>query len=150
MARRGWHHFVSYGFGLTFVSTISAGVSEYFFDDLPPYRYLSVPVITGTVGGVAMIVGCVGLLTLKRRADPAQITPTMRAADHGFIGALLVLSITGLLVLVLRTTPAFAPLLVVHLAAVIVCFGIAPYTKFVHWIYRVLAIYQDNFERAAH
>ncbi len=146
MARRGWHHFVSYGFGLTFVSTISAGVSEYFFGDQPPYGYLSVPVITGTVGGVAMIVGCVGLLALKRRADPAQITPTMRAADHGFIGALLVLSVTGLLVLVLRTTPAFAPLLVVHLAAVIVCFGIAPYTKFVHWIYRLLAIYQDNFE----
>ncbi len=145
-ARRSWHHFVSYGFALTFVSTISAAVSEYFLNRLPPYPYLSVPVITGTVGGVAMTIGCLGLLALKRRSDPIQTTPTMRAADYGFIGALLALAVTGLLVLALRTTPAFAPLLVVHLTAVIICFGIAPYTKFVHWIYRVLAIYKDNLE----
>jgi citrate/tricarballylate utilization protein len=44
----------------------------------------------------------------------------------------------------------FAPVLVVHLASVIVAFGIAPYTKFVHWIYRLLAIYKGNLDQAAH
>jgi citrate/tricarballylate utilization protein len=72
----------------------------------------------------------------------------MRQADYGLLGALLVLMISGLLVLLTRSTVAFGPILVVHLAAVIVAFGIMPYTKFVHWMYRLLAIYKDNLERA--
>jgi citrate/tricarballylate utilization protein len=71
----------------------------------------------------------------------------MRQADYGLLWALLVLMVSGLLVLLTRSTTAFGPILVVHLAAVIVAFGIMPYTKFVHWTYRVLAIYKDNLER---
>jgi citrate/tricarballylate utilization protein len=56
--------------------------------------------------------------------------------------------VTGLCVLLTRTTPAFAGLLVVHLAAVIVAFAITPYTKFFHWVYRVLSIQHDNLESA--
>lgn len=37
-------------------------------------------------------------------------------------------------------------MLVVHLAAVIVAFAITPYTKFVHWIYRLLSIYKNNLD----
>jgi citrate/tricarballylate utilization protein len=80
-ARRGWHHLVSYGFALTFVSTISAAVSEYFFDSLPPYAYLSVPVITGTIGGVAMTIGCIGLLAQKRRSDPGPCAVPITASS---------------------------------------------------------------------
>ncbi|TWH70878.1 citrate/tricarballylate utilization protein [Micromonospora olivasterospora] len=42
----------------------------------------------------------------------------------------------------------FGPILVAHLAAVIVAFAITPYTKFVHWIYRLLAIYKDNVDKS--
>jgi citrate/tricarballylate utilization protein len=148
-ARRYFHQLVVYGFGLTIVSTISAAVLEYFFAELPPYQLVSVPVISGTVGGLMMIAGCAGLLRLKSQSDENRGTSATRRADYGFIWALLVLSISGMLVLVLRRTGAFGPLLVIHIATVIVCFSLTPYTKFVHWIYRVLAIYKDNLEQSA-
>jgi hypothetical protein len=31
----------------------------------------------------------------------------------------------------------------------VVCFGVAPYSTFVHGVYRFLALVQDNLERAA-
>jgi citrate/tricarballylate utilization protein len=72
----------------------------------------------------------------------------MRRADYSFLCALLILALTGLFTLFFRETPAFGPVLVVHLASVIVAFAIAPYTKFVHWIYRLLAIYKDNLDKS--
>jgi len=145
--RRRAHHLVMYGFLLTFVSTTSAAVEENFFGQQPPYPYLSVPVITGTVGGIMATIGCVVLIRLKKRSDAFQTTPTMRRADYGLLWALLVLMLSGLLVLLTRTTVVFGPMLVAHLAAVIVAFGIMPYTKFVHWTYRVLAVYKVNLQR---
>lgn len=145
--RRVAHQLLMYGFLLTFVSTTSAAVMENFFDLFPPYDYVSVPVLTGTVGGIMATVGCVWLMQLKRRSDYFQTTETMRSADYGLIWALLVLNVSGLLVLLTRTTVAFGPLLVLHLAAILVAFGVAPYTKFVHFTYRGLSIYKDNLER---
>ena len=54
---------------------------------------------------------------------------------------------SGLWVRLTRAPVAFGRMLVVHLAAVIVAFGSMPYTKFLHWTYRVLAVYKDNHER---
>jgi citrate/tricarballylate utilization protein len=81
-ARRLCHLAVSCGFGLCVVSTASAAFTQEFLGRLPPYPYLSVPVVTGTLGGVAMVVGCTGLVGLKRRSDPR---PGQRAArgDRG-------------------------------------------------------------------
>jgi citrate/tricarballylate utilization protein len=146
-ARRRFHHLVMYGFLLTFVSTTSAAILETFFGQEPPFPYLSVPVVTGTVGGVMASVGCAGLIVLKRRSDRLQTTETMRRADYALLWSLLVLMVTGLVVLAGRTTVIFGPALVVHLAAVIVAFAVTPYTKFVHWVYRLLSIYKDNLER---
>jgi citrate/tricarballylate utilization protein len=147
-ARRRFHLGVSYGFGLCLVSTGSAAVMQEVLGRLPPYPYLSVPVVTGTVGGIGMLVGCAGLIVLKRRSDPALGTGSMRRADYGLLCALLVLAGTGLLTLLLRTGPLFGPVLLVHLASVIVCIAVTPYTKFVHWIYRLLAIYKHNLDDA--
>ena len=148
-SRRRWHHSVSYGFLLTLVATMAAAFGEYFLGSESPYPYLSVPVITGTLGGIMMTVGCTALLVLKRQSADDLTTPGMKRADVAFIWALLILSVTGLLVLVLRDTVAFAPVLVVHLGAVLVAFSLAPYTKFMHWIYRVLSIHSDNLKLQA-
>lgn len=147
-ARRRHHHLVMYGFLLTFVSTVSAAILETFFGQEPPFPYFSVPVVTGTAGGVLATIGCIGLIALKRRADRLQTTETMRRADYALLWTLLVLMVTGLVVLAGRTTVIFGPALVVHLAAVIVAFAVTPYTKFVHWLYRLLSIYKDNLERS--
>lgn len=131
--RRGFHRVLLYGFGLCALSTTAAAVLQNVLGQHPPYGYLSVPVITGSVGGIAMLVGGTGLW--------------VRSGGSGFLWALLVLAATGMLTLLLRETAAFGPLLLVHVAAVAVAFGIAPYTKFVHGIFRTLSIHHDNLER---
>ncbi|MFV0462004.1 MAG: tricarballylate utilization 4Fe-4S protein TcuB [Nostocoides sp.] len=140
VTRKGSHQFVAYGFLLTAVSTVSAWLLQTFLDSYPPYPLLSVPVLTGTVGGVMASFGCVVLLILKRRGSLSETTPQMRRADVALLWALLVVMVTGLLVLALRASSWFAPVLVVHLGAVMASFTVAPYTKFFHWVYRVLSI----------
>lgn len=61
---------------------------------------------------------------------------------------LLVLAASGMLTLLLRETGAFGPLPLLHVAAVVVAFGLAPYTGFVHGIFRTLSVHHDNLERS--
>jgi citrate/tricarballylate utilization protein len=143
-ARRRWHLVTVAGFALCAVSTASAAVAEELLGRLPPYPYLSVPVLTGTAGGLALLAGGTGLLVLKGRSDPGRGSPAMRRGDYGLLWALLVLAATGLLTLLLRGHPAFGPVFLAHLSAVVVAFGIAPYTKFAHGVYRLLAIHKHN------
>ena len=121
--------------------------------------------LLGIAGGAGLIIGCGGLLVLRRQADSALRDPALRdpapgigARDrpledpalarrgYALLAGLLTLAVTGLLTLVLRDTAAFAPVLGVHLAAVAACFAIAPYTKFMHVVYRFLALVHDNAE----
>ena len=142
--RRRLHHLVAGGFGLCTASTVAAAVSQDLLGHPPPYPVLSVPVLTGVLGGAGLAAGCAGLVVLRSRSDSARTDAVLRSRDLSLLLALLVLSVTGLLTLVLRGTAAFAPVLVIHLGAVVACFAIAPYTKFVHVIYRFLALVQDR------
>ena len=141
-ARRRWHHAVSYGFAACFASTLSAAVLQDLMGSPPPYPLLSVPVVLGTVGGAGMIAGCAGLAVLKRRGDT-----TVTVGDYSLLIGLGLLAATGMLTLLLRSTPAYGTALVVHLATIVVCFGVAPYSTFVHGVYRFLSLVQDNLER---
>jgi citrate/tricarballylate utilization protein len=146
--RKWFHHLVAYGFLACLCSTVAAGIEQDFAGVDPPYPFISAPVLLGTIGGAAMLLGCAGLLVLKARARPAAIDPGMAERDYSFITALGALALTGLLVEVLRTTPVFSILLVIHLAVIAMCFAVAPYSKFVHAIYRYLALVQDRLEIA--
>ena len=86
---------------------------ENFFGLHPPYDFLSVPVLTGTVGGAIAVPGCIGLLALKRRSGPDD-RPHADGRRVPAVGTIVM--VTGLLVLSFRTTVAFGPLLVVHLS----------------------------------
>jgi citrate/tricarballylate utilization protein len=141
-ARRRLHATVFYGFAACSAATVSAAFMQDIMGIPPPYPLLSVPVITGTAGGLAMIAGCAGLAVLKRHGDPAPA-----AADYGLLIGLGLLAFTGMLTLLLRTTPAYGLVLVAHLATIVVCFAVLPYTRFVHAVYRFLAIVADNMER---
>jgi citrate/tricarballylate utilization protein len=142
-ARRRLHAAVFYGFAACFAATVSAAFLQDILGIPPPYPLLSVPVILGTAGGLAMIVGCAGLIALARRSDPA-----LGAADYGLLTGLGLLAATGLLTLLFRATPAYGLILIAHLATIVVCFCIAPYTRFAHSVYRLLAIVADNIEAA--
>ena len=141
-ARRRLHAAVFYGSAACSAATVSAAFMQDIMGIPPPYPLLSVPVITGTAGGLAMIAGCTGLTALKRRTDQAPA-----AADYGLLIGLGLLAFTGMLTLLLRATPAYGLVLVAHLATIVVCFAVVPYTRFMHAVYRFLAIVGDNIER---
>jgi citrate/tricarballylate utilization protein len=169
-ARRRLHGLVAWGFGCCVGSTLAAAVSQDIAGDPPPYPVLSAPVLLGVIGGTGMVVGCGGLLLLRRAAGrastgevgPGEVGPGGAGAAAGppredaalarrgyaLLAALLLLAVTGLLTLMLRNTPAFGLILIVHLALVVACFAIAPYTKFMHVIYRFLALVHDSADVA--
>jgi citrate/tricarballylate utilization protein len=145
--RRHLHGLVAYGFGLCAVSTAAAAILQDFIGSQPPYDLVSVPVLTGTVGGIGLVLGCVGLLLLKARSAEATSFAEMTVKDYGLLVALTFLALSGLAVLLTRATPAFGIVFLVHLASVMLTFAVAPYSKFTHLVYRFLAIVRDNLER---
>jgi citrate/tricarballylate utilization protein len=141
-ARRRLHTAVAGGFLACFASTLSAAFLQDVLGIAPPYPLLSVPVVLGTAGGLSMLAGCAGLIALKRHGGPPP-----GVADYGLLLGLGLLALTGLLTVALRATPAFGLILVVHLATIVVCFAIVPYTRFMHAGYRFLALVSDNLEQ---
>jgi citrate/tricarballylate utilization protein len=144
--RRWFHHCTFYGLTLCFASTSVAAIYHSVLGWTAPYPYTSLPVLLGTAGGLGLLVGPVGLLILRRRRDVALSDPAQRGLDESFIGLLLLTSLTGLALLVLRHGAAMGALLIVHLAAVLALFLTLPYGKFVHGIYRTAALLKHAME----
>jgi citrate/tricarballylate utilization protein len=138
--RRWFHHFTFYGFLLCFASTTLATIYHYAFNEPAPYALLHPVVILGTIGGLGLVVGPAGLLYLKGRHDPILLDETQRSMDSGFTWLLLLTSLTGLALLFLRDTGAMPALLAIHLGVVLALFLTLPYGKFVHGLYRSIAL----------
>jgi citrate/tricarballylate utilization protein len=145
--RRFYHHLTFYGFMLCFASTSVATLYHYFLGRAAPYPWWDLPVVLGTVGGIGLVVGPIGLLAAKWRRDPMMLDETRYGMDVAFILMLFLTSITGLALLLLRATPAMGLLLAVHLGVVFALFLTLPYSKFVHGIYRYLALVRYARER---
>jgi citrate/tricarballylate utilization protein len=145
--RRWWHHATFGGFLLCFASTSVAAVYHTFFGREAPYPYGSLPVVLGTMGGVGLVAGPMGQCWQRWRRDPALADPTQRGMDDALMLLLWLTSVTGFAVLILRATPLMPPLLLVHLGVVLALFVTLPYGKFVHGLYRVIALINDSSER---
>ena len=148
MIRRYFHHAVFYGFALCLASTTIAAVYDHFLHRPAPYPFWSWPVVLGTLGGVALLVGTGGLLYLKAQMDRAPAAPRAFGMDVGFTVLLFMTSLTGLLLLVLRATPAMGTLLAVHLGMVVGLFITMPYGKFIHAVYRCAALVRNAIEQS--
>jgi len=146
-ARRVYHHFTFYGFLLCFAATCVATLYHYVGGWPAPYPWDSLPVVLGTLGGIGLAVGPAGLFALSRRRLPALTDPTHRGMDDAFLATLFLVSLTGLLLLLVRDTPAMGLLLAVHLGLVLALFLSLPYGKFVHGLYRLLALVKYAAER---
>lgn len=138
--RRLFHHLTFYGFALCFASTSVATLYHDLLDLQAPYPWYDLPVVLGTTGGLGLVIGTVGLLITKvRRASPIQSVEN-RGMDVAFMVMLFLVAATGLLLLLLRSTPAMGLLLALHIGVVLALFLTMPYGKFVHGIYRFMAL----------
>lgn len=145
--RRLYHHLTFYGFLLCFAATSVATVYHYIVGREAPYFWYDLPVILGTIGGVGLIIGPAGLLVAKWQRDPLLLDQSRMGMDVAFLVMLFLTSATGLLLLFLRATPAMGLLLAVHLGVVFSLFITMPYGKFMHGIYRFLALVRYAKER---
>jgi citrate/tricarballylate utilization protein len=146
-SRMWFHHLVFLGFLLDFAATSIAAFYDHFLGWQAPYPYLSLPVVFGTVGGIMLVVGTMGLLYLKRQSDRDPAHASMFRMDVAFLLLLFLTSFTGLLLLVLRTSAAMGSLLVIHLGVVGGLFITMPYGKFAHVIYRYAALVRFSIEQ---
>jgi len=145
--RRWFHHFTFYGFMLCFAATTLGAIYHYVFGWHAPHNFMSLPVMLGTLGGAGLLIGPVGLLTLKFRRNRDITDDSQWGMDTAFLVLLFLTSATGLLLLVLRETPAIGMLVIIHLGIVMALFLTLPYGKFVHSIYRFAAIAKYALER---
>ncbi|MDA8290816.1 MAG: hypothetical protein M0Z33_03925 [Actinomycetota bacterium] len=147
--RKRLHGFVSVGFSLCLASTISAAVEQDVAGVLPPYPLASPPVVLGLVGGVLLAAGCIGLSYTKLRADRAPASSAMLVRDYGLLASLGFIALSGLGTFAARTSAGYGVALLIHLAAVLSLFALAPFSKLTHAVYRTIALVVENAEVAA-
>jgi citrate/tricarballylate utilization protein len=145
--RKLYHHLTFYGFGLCFAATCVATLYHYLLAREAPYAWWDLPVVLGTLGGIGLLIGPIGLLTEKWKRDPVLVDGTRTGMDVAFIAMLFLTSLTGIALLLLRDTAAMGPLLALHLGVVFSLFVTMPYGKFVHGIYRYVALVRYARER---
>ena len=146
-ARRIYHHLTFYGFLVCFAATSVATIYHYAFGWRAPYSLLSLPVVLGIIGGLGLLIGPAGLFLLSRKRDPALIDGARAGMNTAFLAMLFLTSLTGFLLLLLRDTGAMGLLLALHLGVVLGLFLSLPYGKFVHGLYRFLALVKYAAER---
>ena len=145
--RRVYHHLTFYGFLLCFASTSVATLYHYLLAREAPYAWWDLPVVLGTLGGIGLVIGPIGLLVEKFKRDPALVDANSFGMDTAFTLMLFLTGVTGLALLLWRETPAMGPLLAVHLGVVFALFITLPYGKFVHGLFRYAALVRYARER---
>jgi citrate/tricarballylate utilization protein len=145
--RKIYHHLTFYGFLFCFAATCVGTLYHYLLGREAPYPWWDLPVVLGTLGGIGLFVGPVGLLAAKRQRDPVLVDAARHGMDAAFTVMLLVTGLTGLALLLWRDTGAMGPLLALHLGFVFALFITFPYGKFVHGLYRFAALVRYARER---
>jgi citrate/tricarballylate utilization protein len=145
--RKIFHHLTFYGFILCFAATCVATLYHYLPAREAPYPWWDLPVVLGTVGGIGLLIGPIGLLVAKSTRDAVLVDEGRYGMDVAFIAMLFLTSLTGLALLLLRETAAMGPLLAIHIGFVFALFITLPYGKFVHGIYRFVALVRYARER---
>lgn len=147
LARKRMHHLTFYGFILCFAATSVATLYHYALGWPAPYDFISLPKILGTVGGVALTLGTLGLWRLNLARDPQHGDVNQRPMDRGFIALLFLISVTGLALMLSRNSVAMPSLLALHLGLVMALFLTLPYGKFAHGIFRTASLLRFSVEK---
>jgi len=141
------HLSIFIGLILAILSTITAAIYQEILGILPPYSRSSPPVVLGTAGGILIIAGSTGLLYLKQKASKELISRAMIDLDVYMLALLDLIAITGVLTMIFRETIYMGLIFVIHMGLVVTLFIIAPYSKIIHILYRVLSLVKYSGEK---
>ncbi len=120
--RRFFHQLTFYGFFLCFLSTSIAFFYHHALGLISPYPFTSLPVLLGIIGGIGLIIGPIGLTYVKLKSDPRPVAKSLLGMEYAFISLLFFVSLTGLILMVLRETFLMPSLLCLHLGLVLYFF----------------------------
>jgi citrate/tricarballylate utilization protein len=148
--RRAFHHMTFYGFLLCFAATSVGTLYHYLLGLVAPYPWYDLPVLLGSLGGLGLLIGPVGLWCENMRRDADVRSDKRQGMEHAFLAMLFLTSLTGFALLLVRATPLLGLTLAIHLGVVMALFLTLPYGKFVHGIYRFLALVRAAQERHVH
>jgi citrate/tricarballylate utilization protein len=132
--RKYLHLGLLYGCISCFAATVVGTIYHHILGQPAPYAYTSLPVILGTVGGGAIMVGAIGLFIVGPRSS------LDRKADVSLLPSLSLVAFTGLSLLLFRESRAMTFLLTLHLGAVVGFFLSIPYGHFLHGPFRAIAM----------
>ena len=149
-ARRYLHHTLFYGFALCFAATTVGFFYHHLFGWEAPYGFFRPPVILGTLGGIGMLIGSVGLFWLKVIGDDAPTARKLLGGEVALLFLLFAVALTGMLLLAFRATGAMGMLLAIHLGFVMAFFLALPYSRMVHGAYRFAALLRAAIDRRTH
>lgn len=147
--RRQFHQAVMYGFLLCFASTSVATLMHYLLDLKAPYGFFSLPKLLGVPGGLLLVIGTAGLAVLKTRAERELGAVRVWGGEMAFVVLLGFVGLTGLALYAASGTAFVAPLLAIHLGAVLTLFLLMPFTKMVHGFFRFAALVAEENKRTA-
>lgn len=147
-ARRIFHHLSAYGFLFCFIATSLGAFYHHFLHIYAPYDMTELPKLFGTIGGILLCFGILGLFILKLMADKELVDKKSVGMDYAFLFMLFIVSLSGLFLMWVRESEILAYALWLHLSLVLVFFVMIPYSKFVHIFYRFLALLKYNAQEA--
>ncbi len=142
-ARRHIHQAIMYGFLLCFAATTAGTVLHYGLNLAAPYGLWSLPKILGIPGGILLTLGCAAMAMLKQRSNRDLGDAGAWGGEMGFVLLLGFTGFSGLALYVLGGTVMAAPVLALHLGAVLTLFVLTPFTKMAHGFYRLAALVRD-------
>jgi len=144
--RMVFHMSMFFGILLAILATSSAAYIQHIIGYFPPYPILSLPVLSGIIGGLMIIIGAFGFLYMKHKSDKRKADDTMIKMDYWVVYLLMFTAITGMLSLITRTSSLMGFVFVIHLSFTGTLFLVAPYSKLNHIIFRYLALVKDKSE----
>jgi quinone-modifying oxidoreductase, subunit QmoC len=155
------HLLIFYGFVALFIVTIWAVIDLYVnplvgISSLYPFGLLHPLKILANLGCIMLIAGCV--MAIRDHLADDQPAGKTTAFDWIFVGELLAVGISGLIVEVFRFAHLYAPSLAlryaaytiyfIHLVLVFALLIYLPYSKFAHILYRMIAlVYAERMGR---
>lgn len=145
--RRYFHHFTAYGFLFCFIATSLGAFYHHFLNLHAPYNFTQLPKIFGTLGGIMLCFGSLGLFILKLIADKNIVDKNSVSMDYALLVMLFIASFSGLILMFLRQSEYLSLTLYFHLSCVLAFFVLMPYSKFIHMFYRFLALLKYNSEK---